>query len=323
MDGFDQGERRGLGVHAAPPGPAPELLALGARTSSLFDNFFASAQGPSFPNHLYSIAATSGGAHDNPRQDTGLLRLEHVRVRRAAISSSSRSSTARAKIKRVPPCFDFLTEGDLLTGAGIPWAYYAATRGPEGLHLVGVRARSTATAWTRDRWQRHMFPVDDVVERHPSGAAAAGHVDHPALRALRAPRVQLLPRRELDDEGDRRDHALAHVEGHGDLPHVGRLRRVLRSRAAAAGRRLRVRHPGPDAGDQPVRAARAWSAASSASSRASSGSSRTTGGSTSSRTATGTRRRCSRPSTSTRSRGEPDPLELRDDCEGPIWAPAR
>jgi phospholipase C len=40
-----------------------------ARRFVLADNFFASAQGPSFPNHLYSIAAQSGGAVDNPRRN--------------------------------------------------------------------------------------------------------------------------------------------------------------------------------------------------------------------------------------------------------------
>ena len=40
-----------------------------ARENALFDNFFASAIGPSFPNHLFTIAAQSGGAHDNPRRD--------------------------------------------------------------------------------------------------------------------------------------------------------------------------------------------------------------------------------------------------------------
>ena len=44
----------------------------------LFDNFFASAHGPSFPNHLYTIAAQSGGAHDNPTIPLDLLRDLHI-----------------------------------------------------------------------------------------------------------------------------------------------------------------------------------------------------------------------------------------------------
>src|SRR5215470_9932268 len=37
-----------------------------AREFVLSDNFFSSLHGPSFPNHLYTIAAQSGGAQDNP-----------------------------------------------------------------------------------------------------------------------------------------------------------------------------------------------------------------------------------------------------------------
>ncbi len=37
-----------------------------AREFVLSDNFFSSLHGPSFPNHLYTIAAQSGGAEDNP-----------------------------------------------------------------------------------------------------------------------------------------------------------------------------------------------------------------------------------------------------------------
>ena len=50
-----------------------------AQQNVLLDNFFTSAHGPSFPNHMYAIAAQSGGAHDNPVQD----------------ESSSRSATDR------------------------------------------------------------------------------------------------------------------------------------------------------------------------------------------------------------------------------------
>ena len=48
-----------------------------AKRFVLGDNFFASAQGPSFPNHLYTIAAQSGGAHDNPIQDLERLAERH------------------------------------------------------------------------------------------------------------------------------------------------------------------------------------------------------------------------------------------------------
>lgn len=40
-----------------------------AQNFVLGDNMFSSLMGPSFPNHLYTIAAQSGGAVDNPRTD--------------------------------------------------------------------------------------------------------------------------------------------------------------------------------------------------------------------------------------------------------------
>jgi len=41
-----------------------------AQDFTLSDNFFASALGPSYPNHLFTFAAQSAGTHDNPVQET-------------------------------------------------------------------------------------------------------------------------------------------------------------------------------------------------------------------------------------------------------------
>ncbi|HVH52687.1 MAG TPA: alkaline phosphatase family protein, partial [Actinomycetota bacterium] len=68
MDGFDEG---GLSTRWAFTRLVRAQLPNywhWAKQFVLADNFFASAQGPSFPNHLYSIAAQSGGAVDNPRR---------------------------------------------------------------------------------------------------------------------------------------------------------------------------------------------------------------------------------------------------------------
>ena len=67
MDGFLQGDHAAWAYTQLHKDQLPNYWHW-ARQNVLFDNFFASAQGPSFPNHLYSIAATSGGAHDNPRR---------------------------------------------------------------------------------------------------------------------------------------------------------------------------------------------------------------------------------------------------------------
>ena len=132
----------------------------------LADRFFSSENGPSFPNHLYAIGAQSAGAGDNPKRDranpfamaSGLPKSwgcdapmwVHVRVTRPD------GSTAW-----VPPCFDFETAGDLLTGAGVPWASYAATSSQLGYIWSGFDAirhvRETPA------WGEHVFPVDNLV----------------------------------------------------------------------------------------------------------------------------------------------------------------
>ena len=141
----------------------------------LGDNFFASAQGPSFPNHLFTIAATSGGTHENPPQDPALLRERHQETGLFKSWGCDALETAYVPVvdsegitKKVPPCFDFLTEGDLLTRAGIPWAYYAATQFQNGY----IWSAYTAIRHIREDpkiWQEHIFPVDDVVEHARAG----------------------------------------------------------------------------------------------------------------------------------------------------------
>ena len=80
MDNFDQGSTGDPACAQLQDDQLPNYWHWASR-NVLFDEFFASAWGPSFPNHLYSIAAQSGGARENPRRP-GLL-LEHVRLRRA------------------------------------------------------------------------------------------------------------------------------------------------------------------------------------------------------------------------------------------------
>ncbi len=135
----------------------------------LADNFFASAQGPSFPNHLYTIAATSGGTHENPVQDRETLEARHraTGLFKAWGCDSVEGSyvhvtSSEGVTEKVPPCFDFRTEGDLLSRAGIPWAYYSATQHQNGY----LWSAYDAVRHVRENprvWQRHIFPVDGLV----------------------------------------------------------------------------------------------------------------------------------------------------------------
>lgn len=140
-----------------------------AREFVLADNFFASAQGPSFPNHLYTIAAQSGGTHDNPVQDLELMRERHreTGLFKAWGCDSVEGSYVKVEDregveKRIPPCFDFLTEADLLMRAGIPWAYYSATNMQSG-YLWSAYDAVRHIREDEELWQTHVFPVDNVV----------------------------------------------------------------------------------------------------------------------------------------------------------------
>jgi phospholipase C len=140
-----------------------------AEEYALSDNFFASAQGPSFPNHLFTIAAQSGGTHYNPNQEqprvsiftevTGLAKswgcdsLEEAYVE--VVDSEG-------QVEQVPPCFDFMTEADLLDGKGIPWAYYAAWNDQAG-YIWSAFSAIERVRMNPEVWERHIFPVDNFV----------------------------------------------------------------------------------------------------------------------------------------------------------------
>jgi phospholipase C len=141
----------------------------------LADNFFASAQGPSFPNHLYSIAATSGGTHDNPVQSPGELKRRHDETGLFKSWGCSSPKDAYVEVtdsegvvERVPPCFDFQTEGDLLNGADIPWVYYSPTPYQNG-YLWSAYDAVRHVREDPAEWQAHVFPVDSLVDHIHQG----------------------------------------------------------------------------------------------------------------------------------------------------------
>jgi phospholipase C len=161
MDGFLQGEHAPWAYTQLQKEQLPNYWHW-ARQNVLFDNFFASAQGPSFPNHLYSIAATSGGAHDNPRRTPELTHGSNTFGCDAPRLQTVDVYDSEGRLRKVPPCFDFLTEGDLLNRAGIPWAQYAASEDQKG-YIWSAYAAIRRYRMHEERWQRHMFRVDDVV----------------------------------------------------------------------------------------------------------------------------------------------------------------
>jgi phospholipase C len=78
-----------------------------ARHYTLCDRFFSSLTGPSEPNHLYSVAAQSGGLVNNPGPN----------------------------IARKPAVYNFKTAADLLQSNGISWKYYDEKSNPRAHSL--------------------------------------------------------------------------------------------------------------------------------------------------------------------------------------------
>ena len=175
MDGFNQSEAADKYAYTQfRPEDLPNYWHW-AQQYVLGDNFFSAAQGPSFPNHLYTIAAQSGGAHENPTQDQQYLVQRHraTGLFKAWGCDSAKGAWVNVEdregnVKKVPPCFDFKTEGDLLDRAGIPWSYYSATNLENGYLWSAYDAvrhfRANPTLW-----QQHIFPVDNLISNIHDG----------------------------------------------------------------------------------------------------------------------------------------------------------
>lgn len=96
-----------------------------AQHFTLTDSFFSTIMGPSFPNHLFSIAGQDSYVDANPtsKGDWGC--------------DSPAGTTVEIRLpngtrKNVFPCFNFQTLADLLDQAGISWKYYAPGKGQRG-----------------------------------------------------------------------------------------------------------------------------------------------------------------------------------------------
>src|SRR5579885_2292131 len=88
-----------------------------AHNFTLADHMFSSLHGPSFPNHLYTIAAQSGGVINNP--SAGPWGCD------APSGTTVQVLLSNGQITPQYPCFDFATLGDSLQAANISWKSYA------------------------------------------------------------------------------------------------------------------------------------------------------------------------------------------------------
>jgi phospholipase C len=92
-----------------------------ASTFTLDDHFFSTIMGPSFPNHLVTIAATSANTVDNPRGQTN--HAWGCDGGPYSVVDAINPTTDQHYLVR--PCFNMPTLADTLQRAHISWKYYA------------------------------------------------------------------------------------------------------------------------------------------------------------------------------------------------------
>ncbi|GAC1442733.1 MAG: hypothetical protein NVSMB52_00230 [Chloroflexota bacterium] len=95
-----------------------------ARSFTLDDSFFSTVMGPSFPNHLLSIAGESANVDSNP--GSGRWGCDSA----PTLTAEQRAPDGTKSY--VFPCFNFQTLGDLLNTKNISWKYYAPDQDRSG-----------------------------------------------------------------------------------------------------------------------------------------------------------------------------------------------
>jgi len=88
-----------------------------AKQFVLFDHYFTSVMGPSTPNHLFTVAASSGGAIGNTQGTNGRPACAAPNAVISVLTSSGQITNQRA-------CLDIPTLPNVLTPRGISWKGY-------------------------------------------------------------------------------------------------------------------------------------------------------------------------------------------------------
>lgn len=140
-----------------------------AQNFVLSDQTFSSLHGPTLPNHLYTIAAQSGGVITVPSAPN----MQNL-------SNWGCDSPAGAHVTVVDedgdisqafPCFDFQTLADSLNSANITWKYYAPPEGQQGYEYSTFDAINhirNSSVWTENVVPDTQFATDAASGNLPS-----------------------------------------------------------------------------------------------------------------------------------------------------------
>jgi len=116
-----------------------------AANFTLADNVFSSIHATSWPNHFYTISATSGG----------VIGQAHLGETRAVGCEAPEGSTAMfmdqyGNVTEQYPCIDITTLGDLLTTANLSWISYAPP------HIIFNAYTAINHIFNTNQWAEHI-----------------------------------------------------------------------------------------------------------------------------------------------------------------------
>ncbi|HEV2176293.1 MAG TPA: choice-of-anchor D domain-containing protein [Terriglobia bacterium] len=137
-----------------------------AQTFVVGDHMFTSQYGPSFPNHLYTVAAQSGGVVSEPRTQTQPV-MGTAGCADALPGAIVDVLDANGNLTFQFPCFTFETLADSLQSAGVSWTYYgpfANVFNP----LIAINSIRNTSLWTNG--------VNIKLDSTFAGDAAAGNL---------------------------------------------------------------------------------------------------------------------------------------------------
>jgi len=129
----------------------------------LADRVFASLAGPSFPNHLYTVAAQSGGVIGNP--NSLMWGCDAAEATRADVMAPNGDKT------RQFPCFEFPTLADRLESAMVPWRFYAPVAGQPG--YIWSTLNAFGHIRNSDLWTQRVMSDAQFLEDASNGALPA------------------------------------------------------------------------------------------------------------------------------------------------------
>lgn len=142
-----------------------------ARHFVLVDRFFTSVHGPSLPNHLFTVAAQSGGIIDNEPAGKAAPSCDECP------SAAVRVLDAKGQITKQSPAIDFQTLPDLLQKAGVSWRYYGDMGG-----ILGLFSHIRNSAMWQNISPIAQFTIDARAGRLPAVSwllPPAGAEEHP------------------------------------------------------------------------------------------------------------------------------------------------